>query len=55
MTENLKVTIDGEPVKELHFHMKGEDGQFLWIEFVTKKGVKIQSYYMKGVVKQCER
>ena len=48
MTENLKVTIDGEPVKELHFHMMGEDDQFLWIEFVTKKGVKIQWLYKEG-------
>lgn len=49
MTE-LKATIDGKPVKEINFHMAGLDGEFLWIEFVTEKGEKLHSYYMKGTI-----
>ena len=34
-------------VKELHIHKAGEDGQFLWFEFVLENGEKEQTGYYK--------
>jgi len=46
----MKATIDGKQVKEINFHMAGEDAEFLWIEFITEDGEKVHTYYMKGTI-----
>ena len=45
-----QITVDGKQVKKLNFHLTGKDGEMLWIEFITTKGEKIQSFYMKGII-----
>jgi len=45
-----KVLLDGEELEEVHFHLSGEDCEYLWIRFIMKDGTEIDSYYFKGTL-----
>jgi hypothetical protein len=47
MTE---IELDGKKVAKLKFHLTGDDGEFLWIEFELEDGTKQDSFYMKGEI-----
>lgn len=45
------ITVDGMPVKSLDIHFAGDDGEYLWFDFITEDGQKKESsYYFKGTV-----
>ena len=44
------ITCDGKKVRELKFHFSGEDGEFMWMEFVMDDGSNHQSFYFKGTI-----
>ena len=47
MTE---IELDGKKVVKIKFHLAGEDGEFLWIEFDLEDGTHESTFYMKGVI-----
>ena len=47
MTE---IELNNKKVTKIKFHLSGEDGEFLWIEFELEDGTKEQTMYMKGSI-----
>jgi hypothetical protein len=47
MTE---IELDGKKVAKIKFHLTGDDGEYLWIDFELEDGTHQASFYMKGTI-----